>query len=313
MYGLRHPPHPEGGQEHEDDDVEELVVKECPSLRSDGVGDEGEIGVGKERTESLPPVHLRGAEQHEHRDHDAHDHDGALDEVRDGGGEIAAEEEISRRQTREDEDAPHGVDAERRLEDIAHALIDGRGVRQQEYEDDERGEELDILALIPLLEKLGHGARAECRGHILGAVGEHQPRGEGAEEHVAHADPHRGETEVPAELARITDKDDGGEIGRAVRERAEPSAHALVREHEALHAGALAPRDESHGENDRHVYAEDEPLRPHLVCRRDQRKHPSSPISPVLRGRCHLAPRHADVCAYAAVFPAVLTFPHMSL
>ena len=269
MYGLRHAPHSEGGQTHENDYAEQLIVQESAALRRDGIRNKREVGVGKQRAEPLSPVHLRQIQQHKDRDDYADDHDYALYEVRDGGGEVAAEEEIRRGQTGENEYAPHGVDAERRLEDVPHALIDRGGIRQQEHEYRKCRDQLDILALVSLFEKLRHRARIERDGHVLGAVCEHEPCGERADEHIAYAYPHGGKPEIPAELARISHEYDGGEIGRSVCECREPPSHALVGEHEAFHARALAARDESDGENDRHIDAEDEPLRPdRSVCRR---------------------------------------------
>ena len=265
--GLRHPPHTEGGQAHQYEHIEELVVEESAARGGGRVGDEGEVGVGKQRGEPLSPVHLGVCEQHHDGDDDADNHDDALDEVGYGSRKVAAEEEVDGGQPRKDENAPGGVDAERRLEDVAHALIDRRRIRQQEDENRERGEQLDILALVALFKKLGHRARAEGGGHALGARGEHDPGGEGAYQHIADAYPHRGEPEIPAELARVAHKDDGGEVCRAVSESAQPAAHAFVGEHKSFHTRALPAGHDGNDENDRHINGEYEPLRPDFVCR----------------------------------------------
>ena len=237
--------------------------------------------------------------------------DHALYEIRDGGGKISAQEEICRREPRKDEDAPHRVYAERRLEDVAHPLIDGGGIREQKYEDGERRDQLDMLALVALFKKFGHGARLQDGGHHLGAVCQHQPSREGADEHIAYADPHRGQAEVPAEFARISHKDDGGKIGRAVCESAKPTSHALVCEHEPFHARALAARDESDGKYDRHIDAEDEPLRPDLTFRRrDEREHFFLPLC-ICIGVAKRTYPPTHTCAY---FPASsLLLAHMHI
>jgi len=52
-------------------------------------------------------------------DHDAHEHDDALDKIRNGGGEISPEKEVDRRQKRHDQHHPDKVDAEHAFKEVA--------------------------------------------------------------------------------------------------------------------------------------------------------------------------------------------------
>ena len=61
--------------------------------------------------------------------------------------------------------------------------------------------------------------------HDTGTPAEDDPGEERTDERVAKSDPGGGDSEVPPELAGITDKDNGLEIGGSVGERGKPGTY----------------------------------------------------------------------------------------
>ena len=71
-------------------------------------------------------------------------------------------------------------------------------------------------------------------GHKSCTSAEDRPREQGADKGVSESDPSRGETEVPAELSRIADKDHSGKVGGTEGEGGQPRADASATEDEAV-------------------------------------------------------------------------------
>ena len=83
---------------------------------------------------------------------DADEHDDALDEVVDGGGHVAAGDDIDAGEHRHDDDAHGVVDVKRHAEQAGEAVVQGGRVGDEEDEDDDRRGDLQRLA-----------ARSACR------------------------------------------------------------------------------------------------------------------------------------------------------
>ena len=181
-----------------------------------------------------------GLAQHsEHDREDAHQHDEALHEVVERGGVEAACDDVDRREHGHDDDAVDVRDAERLLKESREAVVDGRGVRDQEDEHDERGRDLERLGAVALLEVFRHGGGVEVLGHGAGAAAEDEPREQRADQRVAQTDPRGRDAVFPAELPRVADEHDGGEVAGAERERREPRADAAPAEDEVADVAGL--------------------------------------------------------------------------
>ena len=76
-------------------------------------------------------------------------------------------------------------------------------------------------------------------GHDAGAAAQNGPGQQRAENGVADTDPGGGDTELPAKLTSVADKNNCGEIGRAVGESGQPRADAPSAEDEAVDIGGV--------------------------------------------------------------------------
>lgn len=69
-----------------------------------------------------------------------------------------------------------------------------------------------LLSEKTLAEIVGHGRRIQLLRDNARAPAEHRPGKKRTDDRVADSDPCRRNAEIPAELPRITDKNDGGKI-----------------------------------------------------------------------------------------------------
>ena len=135
-------------------------------------------------------------------------------------------------------------------EQTAQAVVQGRGVRDQEDEDDGGGHDLQGAAVEAGAEKLRHRGRVQMLGHDAGPASEDGPGQHGAEQGIHQAHPGGGDAVFPAELSGVADEDDGGEVTRAVCEGGQPGAHGAAAEDEAVDVRRVAPAVDSHGDHD---------------------------------------------------------------
>ena len=166
--------------------------------------------------------------------HDAENHDAALDEVVDSRGLIAAKNDIDGGEDSHRDGAVDVGDAEAHLEQRGDALIDTGGVGDEEHEGDDGGHDAEALAAVADAEEVGHGARTDVLCHHLGAATENPPCQQRADDGVADANPSGRHAILPAELSCIADEDHGGEVAGAVGESREPAAHVATAEHKAI-------------------------------------------------------------------------------
>ena len=95
--------------------------------------------------------------------------------------------------------------------------------------------------------------------HLARARAEHPPGQQAAEDGVADADPRGGDAVLPAELPRVAHEDDGGEVARAERERAQPRTYVAAAQNEPVNASGVssAVNTDAHrhaDENEYHAY-----------------------------------------------------------
>ena len=256
MYDLRQPPTSERGQKDEHDELPDTRSRHGEphffALVADG-GDAFEES-----------AHFFVIEHVKDHDHDAHEHDDALDKIRNGGGEISPEKEVDRRQKRHDQHHPDKVDAEHAFKEVAEPRIHAGGIGQQKHHHDQPRQQFQMAALITRLEKFGHGLRAEMHGHVFRSSRQHDPCDRRADHGVADADPQRRKTERISLFARIADKDDRGKIRRAVGERGQPAAHIAVAEQRIPHRFAPLAREKRHEQHSHDVQDEYRRLDKHI-------------------------------------------------
>ena len=149
-------------------------------------------------------------------------------------GAVASPDHVDAGHDGHGDDAPFVGDGKRHAEQAPEAVVDGGGVGDEEYEDDECGNDTQGLAVKALAKELGHGRRLDVVRHYARAAAEHEPGEQRADQRVADACPEGGETVLPAKLACVADEHDGGKVGGPVGERARPWAHLATAEHEAV-------------------------------------------------------------------------------
>ena len=171
---------------------------------------------------------------------DAHDHDQALNEVVDGGGHVAAGDDVHAGKHGHDDDAHGIVDVKRHAEQAAQAVVQGRGVGDEEDEDDRGRGQLERLAVEAFFKELGHGGAVQMLRHHAGAAAQHRPRQQRTQNGVANARPRGGDAVFPAELSGITHKHHGGEIAGAIGESGQPRADAASAEYKAVYVRRVA-------------------------------------------------------------------------
>ncbi len=76
-------------------------------------------------------------------------------------------------------------------------------------------------------------------GHDTGAPSEQHPRKQAADQRIADADPGGSDAEVPAELARVADEYNRGEVRGTVGERGNPRADIASTENKVPDAGGI--------------------------------------------------------------------------
>ena len=191
------------------------------------------------------------AQNRQHQTDDADDHHGALNEIRVGRGHHAAGHQVDGGEGGDDQHPhPGGYPGEDGAEEGAQALVDRRGVGNQENEDDDGGQDLHAPGVVAFLKVVGHGPGTQNPGHDPGAVGEKQPGQQAAQHRVADADPDSADADVPAVLARVTDEHHRGKIGGAVRESGDPCADFSAAQQEGVQGSGFAEADaadEGHG------------------------------------------------------------------
>ena len=211
--------------DHDEEEVQRVGTKE----RREDAGRRLAAGEHRRTRDARKAVHrgnkaaLLGQHRADH-DHEAHEHDDALDEVVHGRRHVAARDHVDRREDRHEDDAPGVVDGERHPEKAREAVVERRRVGDEEDEDDDRRHDLQGRAPEALGEEVGHRGGIEVLRHDARAASQHGPREERADERVADAGPGRGNAVPPAELAGVAHEHHGGEVGGPVRERREPGA-----------------------------------------------------------------------------------------
>ena len=173
-------------------------------------------------------------------DHDASQHDDALDEVVDHRGHVAAGHHIDGGEQGHDEDTQGVVNGKGHGEKPGQAVVQGCRIGDQEYEHDQRRADTQAPVIVTLFEEVGHGLALQVLGHDPGAAAQNGPGQVGADDGVAQADPGGGDAVLPPELAGIAYQDDRGKIGGAVGEGGKPSAHRTSAQHKSIHAARMA-------------------------------------------------------------------------
>jgi len=229
---LRQAPGAERGEDHDAEQVVEVRAEE----RGEDAGGLGHRGVGdlcKTEHGFLQSAELPQWRPHDHDDADQHDD--ALHEVVHDGRHVAARHDVDCGEHGHGEDADCVVNAEGHREQAREAVVQGSRVGDEEQEDDERCARLERGAVVALFKEVGHGAALQVLGHDARAPAEHGPGEIRADDRVADADPGRGNAVFPAELARVADHDDGGEVRGAVGEGCKPGADRAAAEDETVH------------------------------------------------------------------------------
>ena len=101
----------------------------------------------------------------------------------------------------------------------------------------------------PQIEKVGHGLAAEVLGHDTGSAAQDDPRHQGADQRVAKTDPSGSQTEVPAELSGISDKDNRRKVRCTKRKRRQPRAHRAASQHESVDVLSTLAAHKAHQEH----------------------------------------------------------------
>ena len=169
----------------------------------------------------------------------AEQHHDALQEVVHHGGHVAAEHHVNAGDKRHANDACLVRQAERHAEQARQAVVDARGVGDEEHEDDGRGGDAQRAAVVALAEELGHGGGTQALRHLARAGAEHPPGEQAAQNGVADAHPRGRQAVFPTELAGVADEDDGREVRRAERERGKPRAYVTAAKNESGHAAGV--------------------------------------------------------------------------
>ena len=161
----------------------------------------------------------------EHHRANAHEHDDALDEIRNGRGLVAAGKQVHGAQQRNAHHAPGVIKTKGHLEHGAQALVHAGRVRQKEQEDDAAGDQFEQLAVVTLFEKAGNGGYLQLFSHDARGLGQQRPGQKAAHQRVSDAAPHRGQSRRPAGGARVAHNDHGAKITGPVAQRAQPRTH----------------------------------------------------------------------------------------
>ena len=241
---LRQAPRPERGQYDDEEQEKRLRAEEGGVLPAP-------VGAGRERgyRRHEPAV---VAEHRAYDGRDADQHYYALYEVVERGRHVAADDDVYAREDGHDYDADSVIDAgESRVEEPREAVIEGGGIGDEENEGYGGGRDLQPPRVKSRSEEVGHRARSEVLGHDPRAPAEDYPGEQRADEGVSEAYPRRGDAEGPAELTRVADEDDGGEVGRAEGEGAQPGSHVPRAEDEAGHVGRVLSRAYAYDHHDR--------------------------------------------------------------
>ena len=95
--------------------------------------------------------------------------------------------------------------------------------------------------------------------HNAGTAAKHLPGEKRADKGVTESDPGRSKSEVPAELTRVADKDNGREIGGTEGKGGKPRAYRAAAQHEAINVGGVPSAVKTYGDHkpekaDQHRY-----------------------------------------------------------
>jgi len=194
---------------------------------------------------------------------DAADHDDALDEIVDGGGHVAAGDDIDGGENGHHDDAHAVINVKGHAEQAGEAIVQRGGIGDQENENDGRSGSLELGAVEAPREELGHGGAVQVLGHDAGAPAQEGPCHQRAQKRVANAGPGGGNAVFPAELAGIANENHRREIAGAIGESCEPGTHAASAQDEAVHVGGMfaAVQTNTNGhceENDEHTDFDDQ-------------------------------------------------------
>ena len=246
-------PGAQGGEQHHAQQVHRVGTEEGGE-HAGGGGDGGVAHLGQPlQGGQEAPLAVEDGQDH---GADAEEHDDALDEVVDGGGHIAAGDDIDPGEHRHHDDAHRVVDVKGHAEQPGQPVVQAGGIGDEEDKDDDRGGHLQGGAAKPLAEKLRHGGAVQVLGHDAGAAAQHHPGQQRAQKGVSDPRPGGGDAVLPAELSGVAHKDHGGKIGGAVGEGGEPGPHRAAAQHEAVDIGGGFPAVQADGHHHREKYQE---------------------------------------------------------
>ena len=122
----------------------------------------------RQRDDGLGEAAVVQDDRHDDGD-DAEQHDNALNEVVHDRGHIPAKHHIDAGDHRHADDAHIVGQREGHAEQTRQTIVDARGVRDEEHEDDGRRRDAQGAGIVALAEELRHGGGLQAMGHLAGA------------------------------------------------------------------------------------------------------------------------------------------------
>ena len=135
---------------------------------------------------------------------------------------VASENEVNRGDEAHSEQRVNEIDSQSDFEEVGQSGKRRRTVREEENENDDRGEDFEHGSVKPSVKEFGHGHHAELLGHPSRSVSQDEPGQETAEEGISGRDPEDVKAEPPAELAGEADEHDGRVVTGTIGESGDP-------------------------------------------------------------------------------------------
>ena len=120
------------------------------------------------------------------------------------------------------------------------------GVRDEENESDDTGDDAEALTTETSAKEIGHRAALDVLRHEFGAATEDNPCQKRTNHGVANAYPCGRQTILPAELTGITDEDNGREIAGAKGKGRKPGTYGTTAKDETVNRSGLLVGIDSH-------------------------------------------------------------------
>ena len=141
------------------------------------------------------------SENGNHQHDDTYDHNHTLNQIRVGGGNVAACHKVYGGQNSDTHHPdPGGNIREYCTEQRTQALLNRCGVMNEKYKDDHRCQDLHALGIVAFFKVVRHGSGIQLLGHLSGTVGKQQPGQQATQNCVAYTDPDGTDADVPAVL-----------------------------------------------------------------------------------------------------------------